>query len=270
MTDLSKHNKFQIVLVHGTWGRNSPWISPREKSLHSLYDRLRSDFSEIAEIEPLYWTGKNRSSHRREATMRLARLIHQKFNRHAVGKVFLIGHSHGGNIAHDAISMLPLSEADRVFSFCLGTPFIIKKRRFHSLISHEGPAPLDSFMFFACLFSVVGILPVLIFGAHWNPFVLSEDNYNLPLTYWLGSGFGVSPLLLPFFYPETLGERLLRTFSIWEFLWICISGLGCMLGSFIITDIQDQPQRPPKKIRREEVWIILSFTAPMKPLWHFS
>ncbi len=130
------------------------------------------------------------------------------------------------------LSMLPPSEADRVHCFYLGTPFIIRKKRFGSVISHDEGTPLDSLMFFACLYSVFGILPALIIGLSWNPFDLSQSNYSLILDFWQ------SP---------HIGSKIRHSLTHWNVIWLFTSFLACMIISFVITDLQNQPERQTRK-----------------------
>lgn len=68
-----------------------------------LTQRLASKGIE-AEIVPVIWTGKNSSRGREEAAGELARTVRRTSKK--FGGVHVVGHSHGGNVANEAASML--------------------------------------------------------------------------------------------------------------------------------------------------------------------
>jgi len=120
----------RILLVHGTvlfarfdlfkrifktWGIPT-WISPRSTFCAKLRESCRD-----VKLERLRWSGGNSPKCRHEAALRLAQKINRSASFHPDEKLFIIAHSHGGNVALEAVKHCDQSLIAGIA--CLGTPF---------------------------------------------------------------------------------------------------------------------------------------------------
>lgn len=110
-----------VVLLHGTWGRQSNWMKPGSP-LRAAIDEAFGDAVDCREFQ---WSGRNRHGDRRAASIALARWL-RAADMKRYRKVHLIAHSHGGNIAARASFLAPSRMASLV---TVGTPFISATKR---------------------------------------------------------------------------------------------------------------------------------------------
>lgn len=111
----------KIIIIHGTWARTSKWT---KKSL--LVESLKENFGE-GTIVMHQWSGSNSVSARHLGMKNLINTLGDYTN-----NVFLIGHSHGGNIA---INTLQYSSIKIKGIVTLNTPFFyILNRDFRWII----------------------------------------------------------------------------------------------------------------------------------------
>lgn len=113
----------EICLVHGTFAQNAAWTSDS-----SSLSKMLSDINGVAtKIWPLPWTGRNLEKDRWAATDALRSAFDDSDARLKV----VIGHSHGGNIAAQALHREPEdSSKDESYALVtLNTPFLNPIRR---------------------------------------------------------------------------------------------------------------------------------------------
>lgn len=115
----------QIVLVHGTWGRGlfsldevAAWCRPHSTFVEKLTRRLAQGDIEAA-ISVHNWTGANSIIARSEAADQLAKTLAQTKDDKPS---FIIGHSHGGNVALLATNRS--RDPSRHHLVTLATPFL--------------------------------------------------------------------------------------------------------------------------------------------------
>jgi Lysophospholipase len=101
----------RITLIHGTWALENEWT---RKS--TLVKNIKKSFPN-ATIDRFPWTGKNDQFYRDNATFRLI----DKIKEGSAENHFLIAHSHGGNIAINALADPDILLAGIV---TLNTPFL--------------------------------------------------------------------------------------------------------------------------------------------------
>ncbi|MGF1543600.1 MAG: esterase/lipase family protein [Parvularculaceae bacterium] len=105
------------VLVHGTFATPDGWFSEDGPLTRDLE-------AEGGRVERFIWSGRNSDRDRSFAARRLAKFID------GLGKdepISIIAHSHGGNIAYDALAETPTKTCARVTVTTVGTPFLRKK-----------------------------------------------------------------------------------------------------------------------------------------------
>lgn len=129
-------NRIAIVTVHGTGdvaavekGRplddGDKWFLRGSVFTDRLVKRLASH-GVVADIVPHHWSGANSAKGREQGAEKLAQTLKETSKRYA--GVHVVGHSHGGNVANDAASMLswrrrkkPNNKVDSITT--VGTPF---------------------------------------------------------------------------------------------------------------------------------------------------
>lgn len=108
-----------IVLEHGTWARGAAWT--REDS--KLCQRLRADVGAPVRFCPYTWSGGNSHADRLDAAVGLGTRLRELAEACPSEKRFIVGHSHGGNVACYALrdGRIRTSVTGVV---CLATPFV--------------------------------------------------------------------------------------------------------------------------------------------------
>jgi len=115
--------RFVIYLVHGTWSATARWISHGSK----FSERLSAKLENSLLLDRVRWSGKNSLTAREQATHKLRLELQQRIAQFPNSVHVIIAHSHGGNIALQAISKEDLHRS--VGLVCLSTPFLNVRRR---------------------------------------------------------------------------------------------------------------------------------------------
>jgi len=106
-----------ITLVNGTWSPKPPWMKSGSV--------LRVAIDEAFVIPPIMyefsWPGRNSVAAREVSAKKLAAQLVVQQGRHPTARHFVIGHSHGGNVALRAVEIGRLYP--NVSIVCLSTPF---------------------------------------------------------------------------------------------------------------------------------------------------
>lgn len=102
MEDSQKAGRVEIVLIHGTFATGAPWTRPDSWFAQSLATALAHRSVTSSNLTFIDWSGGNSHSARLEGSRKLVDHLS------AVGlrpqdTCFLVGHSHGGNVALHAI-----------------------------------------------------------------------------------------------------------------------------------------------------------------------
>ena len=113
-----------VILVHGTWARNAQWTQQGSAVRECITDTLGSN----VQFRKFMWSGRNRFGARSKAAMDLATLIEQTSKTFPTVPVLIISHSHGGQVALQAISRLPQTCQVNALIF-LSTPFLVVESR---------------------------------------------------------------------------------------------------------------------------------------------
>jgi len=112
------HAPTRVFIVHGTFDGNGTWpLVVAGKT--SFASELKRSLGEGSTIHQFLWSGKNNHEARKTAAQYLADEISEYSSQGE--KIALIGHSHGGNVALLAASMLK-TPIDTVI--CLSTPHL--------------------------------------------------------------------------------------------------------------------------------------------------
>lgn len=186
--------KVAIILIHGTWPhgilrafirrltnkfdqwRPPPpiWSSCRGKFAQQLSREVDADVL----VQSFEWSGFNAIGARRKAAKQLAENIDAHYAR-GVENVFLVAHSHGGNVA---VSASMLSKKPIAGLIAMATPFISASRRLPPPEVEGLYLVLKALLFLVSCFILVGsifLLPLLVIGfflemtsyPHWPTFL---------------------------------------------------------------------------------------------------
>jgi hypothetical protein len=117
-----------LISVHGTWPNGfvrrkgqsrSRWDRANSPIIEHMTQVLAGRFADVR-FHQFTWSGANRISDRAAASVLLRDLLTEWTN--DGWQVMLVCHSHGGNVAADALRLAGLGEEATLL--CLGTPFL--------------------------------------------------------------------------------------------------------------------------------------------------
>jgi hypothetical protein len=111
--------KSVFILIHGTWGADCAWYAPQGDFFDALEDTVCEKNSDVV---PFRWSGGCGHESRIKAAYHLVKLIKTYDPSTAI---FVIAHSHGGNVAILASHFLAEEEGNKHHIralFALGTP----------------------------------------------------------------------------------------------------------------------------------------------------
>jgi hypothetical protein len=152
-----------IILVHGTFAKNAPWINETS----SFSNGLKKFLGNKTKIVPFNWSGKNSYFERVAAGNQLSILLEETFKSHPNSQKIVIGHSHGGNVICYALKQIP-EIASEFKIITLATPFLISSLRADTntrYIIGVFRGQVMPYALFVISFLIVLIVTFLI--AHW-------------------------------------------------------------------------------------------------------
>jgi hypothetical protein len=120
-----------IFLVHGTFARGARWTRPGSLFRTGLTAALTENGQRGVSFESVDWSGGNSHRARRAGAVRLERRLRASLRRHPEACHFLVGHSHGGNIAMRAAKRTGRGADRRIGVVTLATPYL-RFRKVHS------------------------------------------------------------------------------------------------------------------------------------------
>jgi hypothetical protein len=161
-----------VYLVHGTFARKAPWM--REGS--HLVTALHEAFGARLTIERFVWSGANSFRARANAARELARQWEAFAKANPSAKIFVIAHSHGGNVASYAMRQCRCGDRIRAMT-TLATPFFESVPRWVRL----GVLCLEAAVFY------LGIVATLSAFIRWavNPALDYAHNHSTGTWRWV-------------------------------------------------------------------------------------
>lgn len=142
-----------IVLIHGTWGSQSKWIEDGSRLREILSRRLPAG----TQFHAFRWSGRNSHSARLDAAASLRTRLQNLLTQYQSRKMFLIAHSHGGNVAGYALKGFePIEWIAGLVT--MATPFIHVRPR--TLLS-EGA---DNIFRLVGVLFLLGVVPLSFVG----------------------------------------------------------------------------------------------------------
>lgn len=112
--------KAVVTLIHGTFARKAPWTRPGSR----LCGQVEAYFGGQVQLRRFGWSGRNSFRARSRAVIALNDDLAAVGRQHPQVPHYLIGHSHGGNVA---LGGAMHGEVDGVI--CLATPVLTTRRR---------------------------------------------------------------------------------------------------------------------------------------------
>src|SRR5215467_7645890 len=122
-----------ITLMHGTWGRGFFPKRQRQNRRPFWFEegspflaRLSAELGDIPhKITPLPWSGANSISEREKTAHVLAKRLSAELAEHPQDTQLIIAHSHGGNIALNALYHLHQPDGSRLCEADSATPLVV-------------------------------------------------------------------------------------------------------------------------------------------------
>ncbi|BCG80602.1 hypothetical protein [Mesorhizobium sp. 113-3-3] len=124
MVEKDASKKWIAILVLGTWAPDSAWTLDGSLLRMTLETKLEGN----VEFSVFKWPGNNLFMLRRKQSAKLFRLVRKKLSENPAARVALFCHSHGGNIALEAVNR-PEVDTDRVSLVTFNTPCLYFLRR---------------------------------------------------------------------------------------------------------------------------------------------
>lgn len=112
--------KYIVTLVHGTFGRRAKWANEDSPFCNELRRRLGG--SGVL-VHSFRWTGRLSVRARDQGALELGLALRRRLDEDPTARHVVIGHSHGGTIAVQAVMDDPVLTA-AVSVVCLSTPFL--------------------------------------------------------------------------------------------------------------------------------------------------
>jgi pimeloyl-ACP methyl ester carboxylesterase len=117
--------KFVIVTIHGTFASGAEWPNPDSRFCSWLGEELQRGGATDIRIEDHRWSGANSDADRVAGSEALRTRLARIRREHPGHATFLIGHSHGGNVALHALNHSPEDRASVAGVVTLATPFLL-------------------------------------------------------------------------------------------------------------------------------------------------
>lgn len=119
------HDNYVVVLVHGTWAQDAGWMRDSSTFCTTLEDELKNlGAQSIVLIRDFVWSGLNTYRARQEAAAELNKKLYAVIGDFPRSSVFVVAHSHGGNVALRALRDSPRLKARISGVVCIATPFL--------------------------------------------------------------------------------------------------------------------------------------------------
>jgi pimeloyl-ACP methyl ester carboxylesterase len=118
-----------VILVHGTWATKSLWAMPHPSVSKFVSWIMKHVSIPLDNFRRLPWSGDNQVGARIEAAVRLREMIRTELGK-ADRLVFIMAHSHGGNVVMNAIEGLTKEEQQSLRLVLMATPFLNNIQRF--------------------------------------------------------------------------------------------------------------------------------------------
>jgi len=167
-----------VTLVHGTFARRADWTAQSSPLCCTIRTTMRGP----VRFEQFLWSGWNTVTSRSKAVERLIAHLAGLQTRWPDARHFVVGHSHGGNIAFQAMRDKAV-EARIAGVVCLSTPFLWASPR------DLGPVGRIALWWFPVVLALVCLVPAV----ELVPLALQDAAGAVALIIAVGVGFIFSP-----------------------------------------------------------------------------
>lgn len=182
-TELAIEPHVVVTLVHGTFARRADWTLPSSRLCRRIVATVRGP----VRFEQFLWSGWNAVTSRRRGVERLTSHLAASLGRWPHAIHFVIGHSHGGNIAFQA--MRDAAVESRISGVvCLSTPFLCAAPR------HLGPLGPIAIWWFPVVVALFFLMPAV----ELLPAEFESAAGGVALILAVGAGFFISPRVARF------------------------------------------------------------------------
>jgi hypothetical protein len=123
LTPEARPASLRCVLIHGTWAPNAPWT----ESNSEISQSLRCLAGGSVHLSKFVWSGANDQQARERAADVLAAALAELAAQNTSASILLVAHSHGGNVAMQAVRGIPIAQQAGVI--CMATPFFHVRAR---------------------------------------------------------------------------------------------------------------------------------------------
>jgi len=144
-----------VTLVHGTWARRADWMTESSP----LCRAIRKAMHGPVRFEQFLWSGRNSVTSRSKAVEQLISHLAASQGCWPDARHFVIGHSHGGNIALQAMREKAV-EVRMAGVVCLSTPFLWASPRNLGRVGRIALWWFPVVVALFCLVPAVELLPV--------------------------------------------------------------------------------------------------------------
>ena len=217
-----------IFLVHGTFASLATWTRPETIFRTQLAAALTRDGHVEVCFESVDWSGGNSHQARRAGAVTLERRLRDSLRRQPDAYHFVVGHSHGGNIALRAAKRVERCVDRRIAVVTLATPFLRFRKVHSSLITWPMLCLGFTKTVASWLFFII-TTPFVVFGSLFRTSLLTAIGYLV----FLAVAAFASPRLVRAGLPVTPGHALERVCSFVSSEGIC-DAAGSLLNLLLV------------------------------------
>ncbi|QDO84090.1 DUF2974 domain-containing protein [Shewanella psychropiezotolerans] len=162
---MNRDENITIVMVHGTFAQEASWSNNIGSTLRNI---ITDHIGISVSFQAFNWSGKNSHSERIKAARKLHVHLEKIIQEPTSGNIYVIAHSHGGNVAFYALKDSVLqSKISGVI--CLATPYIR---------CHERDLDIVKRVLFAPLWLFIIVIPIVFmivaaFNEAWILYAIS-------------------------------------------------------------------------------------------------
>jgi hypothetical protein len=148
-----------VMLIHGTWAPQAPWTRPGSWFGRQLLETLKRYGVTAPELHPVDWSGANTHEARAQGSRELSARLRSLYMKSG-DNCFLVGHSHGGNVALHAVVHDDYVSGSVRGVVTLATPFLLFRRE-NSIIARIA-AGLDRAALAAVAWAVIPLFGLIL------------------------------------------------------------------------------------------------------------
>jgi len=123
-----------VIPIHGTWAKGASWTIAGTKDGDRFQNSVRRNIREKVKFtKPFEWSGANQWLDREKGSKDLITYIKKQVKYNKSAAIFLVAHSHAGNLIRSALATDPELSSMISGVVCMATPFLSAKKRDFSI-----------------------------------------------------------------------------------------------------------------------------------------